>query len=206
MLGLWLFLACVVVFLAVTVVIAARSAGANAARRRAGMQWKAALAAGDAGAVQTAVRAIARSAPRTPAVAAEALVLAARQTERREVIPVLVALLGHSSRAAARAAAMALNDLGAPGLRAVWDGLGSQPEQRAPGVAFLEGHPDWLFERLLEAFAQRGEAAVSGHQDLWRLPGMQHRLALLAQGSDAVNRLRARQLRGLLGTDGNRVA
>ncbi len=206
MLGLWLLLACVVVFLAITVVIAARAAGANAARRQAGSQLKAALSAGDSAAVLTAIRDIARRAPGTPTVTAEALVLAARRTQRREVIPVLVALLAHRSPGAAQAAALALNDLGAPGLRAVWEAIATHSELRAPGVGFLEGHPDWLFERLMDTFTQQGEAAVTGHQDLWRLPGMQHRLELLAQGSDAVNRLRARQIRGLLGTDGNRVA
>lgn len=206
MLGLWLLLACVVVFLVVTVVVAARGAGANSARRQARAQMKAAMALEGNTAVIAAVRQVARQAPNASPVAADAMVLAARETHRREVIPVLVALLTHRSPEVARAAALALNDLGAPGLRAVWDALTTHPEFREAGVGFLGNHPDWLFERLLDAFVQGGDDAVTRRQDLWKLDGMQHRLELLAQGSDAVNRLRARHIRALLGTNGNRVA
>lgn len=206
MLGLWLLLACVLVFVLITVVLVARGAEAKTARRRADAQFRQAFGAPDPPSLMSAVRQIALQASGSTRVSGEALVLAARATQRREVIPVLVALLAHRSPEVAQAANLALNDLGAPGLRAVWDGLRTHPESRQAGVGFLANHPDWLFERLLEAFVQAGDDGVTANLDLWRLTGMRHRLELLAQGSDAVNRLRAHHIRGLIGTDGNRVA
>ena len=205
-LGIDLLLACVVAFVVLTAVLSARRGGEAAARRRARAAVGAALGAGGPDAVADAVRQLARLAPGESAAAAEALVLASRESYRRELIPLLVALLGHRAKTAAAAAALALNDLGAPGLRSAWEALGERPELRAGCVAFLTEHPDWLFERLLDTFVTAGAPSVARYRDLWQQPGVQHRLALLEGGSDAVNRLRAHTIRELLSGNGNRVA
>ena len=131
---------------------------------------------------------VAAGVPALPAADAGALVLACRRAFSRDVVPVLVAAMGHPSAAVRTDAAQALADLGSPGLRAVWravDGGTAGPAHRA----FLCNHPDWLFDRLIDAYQAQGAAAVRRHADLWRDAGLRRRLEAL-RADDEINRLR----------------
>lgn len=177
---------------------------ASAARaRRAQERVRAALGGGRP---EAAVAALAREVPELPAAEAGALVLAGRRAFSRQIIPVLVAALDHRSPEVSEDASRALTDLGAPGLRSVWQALDAGGPERPALAAFLLRHPDWLFQRLIEGYASTGEASVRHHERLWRQDGMRERLALLLGGSDAINALRATAISRILGPDGGRVA
>ena len=204
MIGVYVLILLVIVAIATAIIGLARAAGASARLRRATARVRAALDAGSPEEVGGHMREIARGVTGASAADASATVLACRQTFSRDVVPVLVAALGHSDPAVSADAALALNDLGAPGLRGVWQAVeGGAP---APALAeFLLNHSDWLFERLMETFVERGEAGARQHESLWRNEAMQSRLGLL-RGSDAINRLRADHIAAALHLDDGRVA
>lgn len=183
-----------------------RAAGASAVRRaqvRVGEALR--TGTGDAGPAAR-VAALAAQVPAMPATEAAAVVLASRRAFSRDIIPVLVAGLAHRSAVVSQDAGRALADLGSPGLRAVWQALDGANQSGTALEAFLLGHPDWLFQCLLEGYVAGGEDSVRRHERLWRASGMVSRLALLRQGSDAVNALRAAAIAALLGSGGDRVA
>jgi len=202
--GVVVLIVVVVAVVLATALGAARRAATAGALRRAQERLRAALreagpagSAGAAEATQLRIREIARSMPGLGAGAAGALVLATRHTTSREVIPILAAALAHPAPRVAADAAQALSDMGSPGVRAVWRAVdaGGAPAAYAP---FLLRHPDWLFERLIDAYAAGGEQSVRRHEALWRDPGMLTRLELLRR-ADAINRRRADLIAGVLG-------
>jgi hypothetical protein len=115
-------------------------------------------------------------------------------------------LLGHPSEAVAQVAVAALNDLGSPGLRAAWEARQGDSVRSRRISAFLEAHPDWLFERLLTSFVQEGPASVQAHRSWWSTDGMQQRLQVLADTADAVNRERVKTIRDALTPSSDHVA
>ncbi len=201
-----LLVVAVVVAVLISFRIMVRQAAAGRARAAARRRVAEALGAEGGRQIRERVTALAAGASTLSALQAEALVLACRQSGRSEIIPVLVALLGHGGASVVSAAALALGDLGSPALRAVWQALAAGGPGATAARGLLEANGDWLYERLLESFVAAGPASVERHRDLWALPGVQRRLELLATASDSVNRLRAAAIRAALAGDGNRVA
>jgi len=205
--GVIVLVVVLVAAIALALVGTGRRAAAAARLRRAEARIQAALQGGGGGEAITARLAdVAMAVSVMGAAEAAALVLASRRAFSRDIIPVLVAALGHRSGTVTEDAASALADLGSPGLRAVWQALEATEPAPAGLQAFLARHPDWLFQRLVEAYASGGESAVRRHASLWRQDGMVSRLALLRSGSDAINALRASAITGILGEGGTRVA
>jgi len=195
--GPWILVAVVVVALVLVAVAAARQAAAQGRLRRREAEVRAALAAEPAERTRR-LEALARAVPSLPAAEAAALVLTARRTASRAVIPILVAGVLHPDPQVSLDARRALADTGAPGLRAAWQAFAGA-ERPAPALrAFLLAHPDWLFERLVEEFVTSGEEAVRRWADLWREAGLLARLARMAESSDAVGAIRARAIRRVL--------
>ncbi len=205
MIGVYVLILLVIVAVVTAAAGMARASGASARLRRASQRIRTALGAAGQDEIGAQMRVIARTVAAAPAAEASAMILACRQAFSRHVVPVLVAALGHGSRAVAADAAQALRDLGSPALRGVWQAVAGGSS--APALhRFLLDHPDWLFERLMESFVRGGEAAVRQHEDLWRNDAMVARLRLLRSGSDAVNRLRADHIAAALRQDDGKVA
>lgn len=205
MVGVDILIAVVVLAVLSAVVGAVRRVGRAGQVRRAEARVRSALQAGAAGERQVRMGALAATVAGLRAGEASALVLASRRAFAHEVVPVLLGALGHGDATVREDASRALADLGAPGLRAAWQACDAG--RGGPAVQeFLLRHPDWLFERLLEAFVAGGEPAFRRHERLWRTGGMRHRLELLRTGSDAVNALRAAAVGRLLGPGDGRAA
>jgi len=183
-----------------------RAVGAARVRRAEARVGQALLVGPDRDTTRERVTELAGTVRTMPAAEAGAVVLASRRAFSRDIIPVLVAALGHRDASVGEDASRALADLGSPGLRAVWQALDGIDGEAPALEAFLRRHPDWLFQRLVEGYAASGETSVRRHERLWRESGMLGRLTLLQRGSDAINALRANAISRLLGLDGGRVA
>ncbi len=185
---------------------ATRQRSERAARQRANREVRQALQ-GDAASVRRQLTEFGRRFRGASIRQALAAVRACRATSAREVAAALVELAGHRADAVGEAASLALNDLGAHGLRTAWEAL-----SRAEGLAtnrlqgFIAAHPDWLFTHLMDAFAAQGPSAVAAYRAWWLTDGVRHRLELLITVSDAVNRERAQAIQSLLSGPSDHVA
>ena len=198
MIGVIVLIVLVVLVLAIGISGMLRAAGRAAQLRRAQQRVRTALSAPVGAERQRAVSELARGVRSASDAEAGALVLACRQAFSRDVVPVLVAGLGHRDPAVAADARQALIDTGSPGLRAAWAALGEGGPATGALHAFLLFHPDWLFDRLVEDFTVSSAASVRRHGTLWREGGLQARLELMATGSDAIGAIRAREIARLL--------
>ncbi len=206
MFGVWVLAGAVVVAAVGTLVGAGRRAARVARLGRAERRIRQALLVDAGDASRARIAALAGSVRSLTAAEAGSLVLASRRSFSRDIVPILVAALGHRDQTVREDASRALADLGSPGLLAAWQSLDAAPDGADGPEAFLLRHPDWLFQRLVEGYAAEGEASVRRHERLWRQSGMMQRLTLLQAGSDAINALRGSAICHILGSGGDRVA
>jgi hypothetical protein len=111
---------------------------------------------------------------------------AARRHLTSRMAPALAEGLVRGEARVADACAVMLEEVGAPGVRAVWAlyASGAPEPGRDRLRAFLLRNPDWLARELFQLWADAGGRGEPPHADLWRDAGLHQRLKALRDMGD----------------------